>query len=97
MEARKLHPSTTRKYKLLRRQMEGYAEHNGLRFVEELELSGASAFRATCEDGPRSSAKKPERMRAFFKFAEQRAWISKNPAAELKAPKSYAVPDSAIQ
>jgi site-specific recombinase XerD len=87
VEARKLHHSTVRKYKLLRRQMEEYAEHIALRFIDEFELSGVSMFRATWKDGPRSSAKKLERMRAFFKFAEQRDWIRKNPAAKLKAPK----------
>jgi site-specific recombinase XerD len=38
-------------------------------------------------DGPRSSAKKRERMRAFFWFAQRRNWIPNNPAIELKAPK----------
>ena len=87
LEARKLHASTTGKYKLLRRQMEAHAENNGLGFIDEFQLSSVSSFRASWKDGPRSSAKKLERMRAFFRFAEQRDWIRKNPAAELKAPK----------
>ena len=87
IEARKLHESTIRKYKLLRQQMEEHAVQNGLHFIDEFELSTVSAFRASWKDGPRSSAKKLERMRAFFRFAQQRDWLHKNPAAELKAPK----------
>src|SRR5229473_193680 len=39
IEARKLHESTIRKYKLLRRQMQEYAEKNGLSFIDEFDLS----------------------------------------------------------
>jgi hypothetical protein len=87
VEARKLHESTIRKYKLLRRQMEKYAEQNGLRLIDEFDLAAVSVFRSTWKDGPRSSVKKLERMRAFFRFAVQRDWIQRNPASELKAPK----------
>ena len=70
VEARKLHASTTRKYKLLRRQMEEYAKHNRLDFIDEFELSTVGSFRATWKDGPRSSAKKPSEPLVFVsKFA----------------------------
>ena len=39
------------------------------------------------KDGPRSSAKKLERLRSFLRFAQRRDWIVKNPACDLKAPK----------
>jgi site-specific recombinase XerD len=87
LEARKLHESTVRKYKLLRRQMEEYAEMRGSNFIDEFDLSALGMFRSGWTDGPRSSAKKLERMRAFFRFAQRRNWISDNPAIELKAPK----------
>src|SRR5260221_10912616 len=87
IEARKLHESTIRKYKLLRRQMQEYAEKNGLTFIDEFDLSTLGMFRSGWKDGPRSSAKKLERMRAFFRFAQKRNWISDNAAIELKAPK----------
>jgi hypothetical protein len=45
IEARKLHSSTIRKYKLLQRQMEGFAKDHGLRFLtdfkEEMPSDGA--------------------------------------------------------
>jgi len=87
IEARKLHESTIRKYKLLRRQMQEYAEKNGLSFIDEFDLSTLGMFRSGWKDRPRSSAKKLERMRAFFRFAQRRNWISNNPAIDLKAPK----------
>ena len=87
LEARKLHESTVRKYKLLQRQMEGYAEKHGSNFIDEFDLSALGMFRSGWTDGPRSSAKKLERMRAFFRFAQRRNWISNNPTIELKAPK----------
>ncbi len=87
VEARKLHESTIRKYKLLRRQMEEYAEKHGSKFIDEFDLSTLGTFRSGWKDGPRSSAKKLERMRAFFRFAQRRNWISDNPAIELQAPK----------
>jgi len=63
--ARKLHESTIRKYKLLQRLMTLYAEKNGLNFIDEFDLSAIGTFRSQWKDGPRSSAKKLERMRAF--------------------------------
>ncbi|PYU54886.1 MAG: hypothetical protein DMG56_26105 [Acidobacteria bacterium] len=33
------------------------------------------------------SAKKLERLRAFFRFAQKRKWVAENPALDLKAPK----------
>jgi hypothetical protein len=87
LEARQLADSTVRKYKLLNRQMEDFAASRGLRFLPEFDLPAVSAFRAGWKDGPRSSAKKLERLRAFFRFGLKRKWTSENPAGELKAPR----------
>jgi integrase/recombinase XerD len=87
IEARKLAESTIRKYKLLKRQMEDFAKERGFRFLIELDLPAVSQFRAGWKDGPRSSAKKLERLRAFLRFAMKRKWVSENPAADLRAPK----------
>jgi integrase/recombinase XerD len=85
--ARQLHNSTVRKYKLLRRQMEDFAKRYGLRVLADFDLSKVSRFRSEWKDGPRSSAKKLERLRAFFRFAQKRKWVPENPALDLKAPK----------
>jgi len=84
--ARKLHESTIRKYKLLQRLITEYADKHKLHFIDEFDLSALGMFRSEWKDGPRSSAKKLERMRAFFRFAQRRNWIADNPATGLKAP-----------
>jgi integrase/recombinase XerD len=58
-----------------------------LQFLIQLDLDTLATFRATWTEGPRTSLKKLERLRAFIRFAEKRKWIDDNPAIELKAPK----------
>lgn len=87
VEARKLHASTLRKYGLLKRQMEEFAQRQGIRYLRDFGLAAAGQFRTEWKDGPRSSAKKLERLRAFFRFAQKRKWTPENPASALKAPK----------
>jgi integrase len=87
LSARKLADSTIRKYKLLNRQMEDFAKASGFRFLIELDLPAVSRFRVSWKDGPRSSAKKLERLRTFSRFAMKRKWIIENPASDLKAPR----------
>jgi integrase/recombinase XerD len=87
IEARRLHVATVRKYKLLNRQMEEYGRLHGLHFLDEFDLPSVSRLRSGWQDGPRSSAKKLERLRAFFRFAQKRKWVPENPATDLKAPK----------
>jgi integrase/recombinase XerD len=87
LDSRHLHPSTIRKYKLLERQTSSFAKSRGFRFLDELDLNVLSQFRTTWIDGPRSSAKKLERLRSFLRFALNRKWVSENYAADLKAPK----------
>ena len=87
IDARKLNDSTVRKYKLLKRQMEDFAKRFGLHVLADFDLSKVSQFRSEWKDGPRSSAKKLERLRAFFRFALRRKWVPENPALDLKSPK----------
>ena len=86
-EARKLNDATLNKYRLLFRQLDSFAETYKLQFLNELDLDALATFRATWTQGPRTSLKKLERLRAFMRFAEKRKWIDDNPATELKAPK----------
>ncbi len=92
IEARKLHSSTVGKYKLLQRQMEAFSQQCGLRFLNEFDLIAVGRFRSQWKDGPRSSAKKLERLRAFFRFAQDRKWVQENPASRLKSPKVLLCP-----
>ncbi len=88
--ARQLNQSTVYKYKLLFVRLKEFEEAIGIRYLRELDLQTLDRFRATWKDGPRSSLKKLERLRAFLRFCERRKWIESNPALDLKAPK---VPD----
>src|SRR5258708_10189511 len=86
-QARKLNEATLYKYRLLFRQLDGFAETHKLQFLKQLDLDTLAIFRAAWKDGPRSSLKKLERLRAFLRFTESRKWIDHNPATELKSPK----------
>src|SRR5256884_3078204 len=86
-EARRLNSSTLYKYRLLFRQLDAFSETYKLQFLVQLDLDTLATFRATWTEGPRTSLKKLERLRAFMRFAEKRKWIDDNPATELKAPR----------
>jgi len=86
LEARNLQPSTLRKYALLSRSIQAFAHQRGLRFLKQLDLVSLREFRVEWRDGPLSSAKKLERLRAFFRFAHESKWIDENPAPKLKSP-----------
>lgn len=86
-EARQLNSSTIYKYRLLFRHLTAFADTYRLRFMDQLDLDSLGMFRACWTEGPCTSLKKLERLRAFMRFAEKRDWIKRNPAVDLKAPK----------
>jgi site-specific recombinase XerD len=86
-KARKLNESTIYKYRLLFKRIGDFAQKHGLRYLKQFDLATLDEFRAEWKDGPRSSLKKLERLRAFLRFCERRKWIDDNPAIDLKAPK----------
>ena len=92
LESRRLQQSTIRKYRLLERKMTQCGEQNNIKLLIECDLDFLDSFRAVWKDGALSSCKKLERLKAFFRFANQRKWISSNPAVELRAPKVRARP-----
>jgi integrase/recombinase XerD len=71
----------------LQRQLEAFCQQHGLRFLNEIDIVAVGRFRSQWKDGARSSAKKLERLRAFFRFAQNRKWMQENPANGLKSPK----------
>jgi len=87
LEKRGLVEPTIYKYRIMFNQLESFAAARGLRYVIELNLDQLSDFRSSWKDGPRSSAKKLERLRAWLAFCEQRRWVSENPAKNLRLPK----------
>jgi integrase len=64
-----------------------FTDRSGLRFLVQVDLDTLTTFRTEWCDGPRTSIKKLERMRAFFRFAVKRKWIEDNPAADLESPR----------
>lgn len=92
LEARKLSDQTIRKYKLLESQMEAYGEECGLKMLVQFDLDELSKFRAMWKEGPRTSSKKLERLRAFFRFAHDREWVESNHAARIRLPKTTICP-----
>jgi integrase/recombinase XerD len=74
--ARNLQKDTISKYRYLFSQLDIYTAKNGIRFLKQLDVDTLGSFRATWKDGAKSSLKKLERLRAFFKFAERRKWVS---------------------
>jgi integrase/recombinase XerD len=92
LEARRLSHGTVTKYRLLKTQMTEFATARGLSIVSDFNVDNLGRFRATWKDGARTAAKKLERLRSFFRFAHDRAWVTSNPAKMLKAPKAKPLP-----
>jgi integrase/recombinase XerD len=87
LDARKLHPSTVRKYCLLQKQMKEFVGCKGIGFLSHVDIDAMGEFRNGWKDGALSASKKLERLRAFFRFALKRKWIAECPVSDLKAPK----------
>ncbi len=84
--ARRLKEPTLYKYRLLLRQLEEYSRQQGLRFIHEFDLPQIRRFRASWRDGDIAALKKLERLRPFFRFAQESGWIAENPARKLANP-----------
>jgi integrase/recombinase XerD len=87
LEARRLKASTVRKYRLLFKHLTEFAKDHHLSRLDQLSIEILDEFRCQWKDGPQTVAKKLERLRAFFRFAQRRKWVGENPANDLKAPK----------
>jgi site-specific recombinase XerD len=67
--------------------MQDFATRRSLRFLVQFDLVTLRGFREEWKDGSLSSAKKLERLWAFFRFAQESKWVEDNPASKLKTPK----------
>jgi integrase/recombinase XerD len=85
-EDRKLKENTVYKYRLLFRQLNAFAETQGLRYLKDLDVAMLRKFRASWKDHNLAALKKLERLRSFFRFAMDNEWIGKNPAKKLGKP-----------
>lgn len=78
---------TIRKYKTLESQMTAWGNERGLTLLSQFDLDALSKFRQSWKDSTRTASKKVERLRALFRFALARKWVTENPAKEIKLPK----------
>jgi integrase/recombinase XerD len=86
-EARNLHPRTVYKYRLMFRQFQEFLRPLRIQSFDAIDLGLLVRYRATWADKNLSALKKLERLRGFFKFANENGWIADNPAKKLKNPK----------
>jgi integrase len=83
---RRISESTLRKYKLMLRQLEDFAERKGIRSVDEFDVEALRLFREEWNIAARTAQKKLERVRSFFRFCLEGGWIDKNPAKLVRGP-----------
>ncbi len=86
-EARNLKHKTIYKYRLLFRQLEAFAQAEGIRFLKELDTPTLRRFRASWKDSSLAALKKLERLRSFLRYAQENGWVKDNPAAKISNPK----------
>ena len=86
-EARGLREPTLYKYRLLFRQLQGFASAHGLFVMVEFDVDWVRRFRASWPNKNIAARKKLEALRAFFRFVHESGWIPTNPASRLKPPK----------
>jgi site-specific recombinase XerD len=85
-ESRELEASTLRKYRQFQKQLLAVGAKEGLLFIKQWDVEVVRRFRSSWNDSGLTVVKKLERLRAFFRFAQDCEWIDKNPAAKLKSP-----------
>jgi integrase/recombinase XerD len=86
-EARNLKDKTIYKYRLLFRQLEAFAQAEGIRFLKELDTPTLRTFRASWKDSSLAALKRLERLRAFLRYAQENGWVKDNSAAKISNPK----------
>lgn len=63
---------------VLEKQLVPWCESRGLKYVSHLDVQTMAEFRASWSDGAVAATKKLERLRTFFRFAEDRHWVQSN-------------------
>ncbi len=84
---RKLARETLRKHHQLMRDLQLFARQIGVRELRSLQSDDASLFVESWKIAPNTAAKRLERLKTFFRYSEQRGWISANPTRFIRPPK----------
>lgn len=88
-EARRVGPAQYGKYKLLVKELKDIL---GTRNISEVTVEDLRNYRALWRVSPVSAQKKLERLKTFFRFAQDSGWIGNNPARLIKPPKTKQKP-----
>ncbi len=84
MEARGLSPDTIAKFRLLGAELPDCR-------IDSLTADYIAKIREKWELKASTAAKKLERLKSFFRFCENRKWLTDNPAKGLRPPKETAI------
>lgn len=87
LKARRLKDKTAYKYRLMFQRLEAFTLKEGVRYLKELDTPTLRRFRATWKDSSLAALKKLERLRSFFRYAQENGWIKENPAKKISNPK----------
>jgi integrase len=87
MEAKRLQPGTRRGYRTMLKFLSAYAQHQGIRFVDEFDGAHVQDWQQTWHLLPTSAAKRFELAACFFGFCVERGWISRNPISRIHKPR----------
>src|SRR5262244_3233435 len=100
-ESRELRPATLKKFRVLLTRAPNptdppeafspslvmFANEKGIELLSDLTPDDLMHFRQRWRDTGLSKLKKSERLKMFFRYAHESAWIPTNPARSLKPPK----------
>ncbi len=91
-EARNLAANTRSKYKQLRDRITEFCERTHVDRLADLQPENVRRFREGRALGALTSGKELGHLRTFFHFCIEREWITRNPAAIIKAPQVKELP-----
>jgi len=88
-------PDTIRKYRLMFRELQGFADRHRVATVAELNFEKLVAFRKTwTQQGAQTRNKQLDRLKAFFSTCHDAGWIAQNPTRKIKqASAPHIMPD----
>jgi integrase len=90
--ARGLRTDTIAKYKLLKRELEAFANARKIATFAGFDLAAIGEFRASWKNKNHGALKKLERLRLFFDFARDNGWVTENLAERVKSPRVASLP-----
>jgi integrase len=86
-EGSKIAPSTLRKYRTFCHQLRAFADDIGYIMLDQFGAADIDVFYSRWQLGPRAKGKGLGTLRAFFRFAVAREWLTKSPVTnDLKPP-----------